>query len=226
MISYKLLYNKVDKIKMISRYASLNNVIKQVHNINLCIKQKLNYTEPTWIGIINNMKCSNLHLKHYKREGLNMIITYNNTFNTEDVPIGYIKNQINVKNGDYIKIVYERHVFNFFNIYYILFFSILICFALTKCQTYYEYILKLFYRKRLKHIKYKDTMNDSQCTICIEEFLLNEKICILECKHMFHINCLDDWITTKKANVKCPNCNSNIVTYSPNEPLLNRLSDA
>jgi len=49
---------------------------------------------------------------------------------------------------------------------------------------------------------------DNECAICYEEF--NEKSVIrkLNCPHMFHKNCIDQWIDRKKFT--CPLCNKKL----------------
>ena len=42
------------------------------------------------------------------------------------------------------------------------------------------------------------------CTICIEEFKNGETVRTLQCKHIFHKNCIDEWFEKKEV---CPNCN-------------------
>ena len=61
-------------------------------------------------------------------------------------------------------------------------------------------------------------MEDKTCTICIEDFTENTFINELNCKHIFHIDCIKDWIQVKSQDeVKCPNCNKKI--YSNNEEI-------
>jgi len=42
-----------------------------------------------------------------------------------------------------------------------------------------------------------------QCGICMDSFNDGEKINKLSCQHIFHIDCLNQWIQTNK---KCPLC--------------------
>ena len=46
-----------------------------------------------------------------------------------------------------------------------------------------------------------------ECSICLEEYSIGEKICYLPCFHDFHSECIKKW--TKKSN-KCPLCNNEI----------------
>ena len=46
-----------------------------------------------------------------------------------------------------------------------------------------------------------------ECSICLEEYSLEEKICYLPCFHYFHSECIKNW--TKKSN-RCPLCNNEI----------------
>lgn len=44
---------------------------------------------------------------------------------------------------------------------------------------------------------------DEQCSICINEFEVNESIYVLACGHMYHCQCLTPWLLT---NNTCPLC--------------------
>ncbi|EEF39071.1 RING-H2 finger protein ATL3K, putative [Ricinus communis] len=46
--------------------------------------------------------------------------------------------------------------------------------------------------------------NDSTCAICLAEYRSKETLrCIPECKHCFHVECIDEWL---KMNSSCPVC--------------------
>ena len=65
-------------------------------------------------------------------------------------------------------------------------------------------------KTKLTGVKYEEKNNyfKNDCTICLEEFSKSKKlVSILECKHIFHNNCLIDWINKNILNPKCPNCN-------------------
>lgn len=62
--------------------------------------------------------------------------------------------------------------------------------------------------------KYKKTKKDGddndhqeKCTICLSEFEIEEDVRRLPCMHLFHIPCVDQWLTTNK---KCPICRVDI----------------
>ena len=51
--------------------------------------------------------------------------------------------------------------------------------------------------------------SDVKCAICLESILPDEKICVLECKHMYHQDCISSWVNTKLKENKettCPIC--------------------
>ena len=51
-----------------------------------------------------------------------------------------------------------------------------------------------------------------ECPICLDE-LLNKHICILECKHKFHENCITIYVLSKRDKidkVNCPLCRHKI----------------
>ncbi|KAL3216710.1 hypothetical protein MRX96_032856 [Rhipicephalus microplus] len=49
--------------------------------------------------------------------------------------------------------------------------------------------------------------NIEKCTICLSEFEDNEEVRRLPCMHLFHIVCVDQWLTTNK---RCPICRVDI----------------
>jgi hypothetical protein len=65
----------------------------------------------------------------------------------------------------------------------------------------------------LKPVKYSEKVNvfEINCTICIEDFNENSDVIVLECKHIFHFECLKDWLLRNLVLPKCPNCNYNVL---------------
>ena len=43
-----------------------------------------------------------------------------------------------------------------------------------------------------------------ECTICLDEYVVNEQISYLTCFHFFHSSCIKKWVKNSK---KCPLCN-------------------
>ena len=63
-------------------------------------------------------------------------------------------------------------------------------------------------------------MDDSECIICLEE--LNTKdVAVLSCKHLVHLQCIQNWINVKNNMSEiCPLCNNrgeivNIIEAQP-----------
>ena len=55
-----------------------------------------------------------------------------------------------------------------------------------------------------KHIQKYDSRKETECAICLEEFKRNDIIKeFYNCKHIFHKDCLKDWL--KRSNT-CPLC--------------------
>lgn len=46
--------------------------------------------------------------------------------------------------------------------------------------------------------------SQTNCTICTEDFQLDERLSILECSHIFHADCLKRWLDCYRNN--CPLC--------------------
>lgn len=43
---------------------------------------------------------------------------------------------------------------------------------------------------------------EEQCTICMEKYQHNQKLKLLPCKHLFHLNCIDTYL--KDFSTQCP----------------------
>ena len=60
----------------------------------------------------------------------------------------------------------------------------------------------------IKKIKYSDLKNtedvEKKCAICMTKFDDEETLCVLKCKHIFHEDCIKEWL--KDYSYKCPVC--------------------
>ena len=76
--------------------------------------------------------------------------------------------------------------------------------------------LENLFKTKLKKRKYlkKDNINETTaCSICLEEFVENKSIvCITLCKHVFHYDCLHNWLFTENSNSHCPYCNYDLLS--------------
>ncbi|XP_065661355.1 uncharacterized protein LOC136084698 [Hydra vulgaris] len=52
------------------------------------------------------------------------------------------------------------------------------------------------FQKRLR-------FRNSECTICLEDFYLNENVVLLSCGHSYHKGCIENWLLVKN---NCPLC--------------------
>lgn len=52
-----------------------------------------------------------------------------------------------------------------------------------------------------------DQLKETNCSICLDEGM--EEICILPCKHVFHKECIEDWL---KRRPTCPTCRFSFTT--------------
>jgi len=57
-------------------------------------------------------------------------------------------------------------------------------------------------------IQFKNNLYQNECTICLENFNENEKLYELSCKHYYHKDCIDDWLSKKNT---CPLCRLNLI---------------
>lgn len=77
-------------------------------------------------------------------------------------------------------------------------------------------LLEKLFDSELKSQKYTDSLNEfkSSCTICIESFNEESLVAVLFCKHIFHFECLKDWVNKNLIHPKCPNCNFNLIDFA------------
>ena len=63
-------------------------------------------------------------------------------------------------------------------------------------------------------IKYIEKSDKENCSICLEDFKNNEECRELKCKHLYHVNCIDNWLL--RHSYKCPCCREGAGTYYAN----------
>ena len=52
-------------------------------------------------------------------------------------------------------------------------------------------------------LDYNLLKKDSDCSICLEPFSKDKEIIILECKHIYHTDCIVQWLN---KDISCPLC--------------------
>lgn len=52
-----------------------------------------------------------------------------------------------------------------------------------------------------RHEKPGHQEDDDECAICLETYHEDDWIRTLPCRHEFHVNCVDTWLTTRKKFV-------------------------
>ena len=55
------------------------------------------------------------------------------------------------------------------------------------------------------YIVINKNFENNECIICLEPMIINDKVKILECGHMYHYDCINKWIE-KKGEINCPLC--------------------
>ena len=51
--------------------------------------------------------------------------------------------------------------------------------------------------------KQLDKHEEEECTICKQKFIEDAEIRLLECKHFYHKNCIDEWFQTSQFCCIC-----------------------
>ena len=55
-----------------------------------------------------------------------------------------------------------------------------------------------------------EDVGDFECSICLDVVENNDFVKLINCKHIFHRSCIEEW---KKINNTCPLCRKNISNY-------------
>jgi hypothetical protein len=58
----------------------------------------------------------------------------------------------------------------------------------------------------ISRIMYKEKCNDEICCICLDNYFKNKIVRKLICEHVFHIGCIEKWLS---ENSNCPMCRRN-----------------
>tara|TARA_B100000900_G_scaffold388416_1_gene380442 strand:- start:15878 stop:16249 length:372 start_codon:yes stop_codon:yes gene_type:complete len=64
------------------------------------------------------------------------------------------------------------------------------------------------FRLPIHRIRSDDNLLLDECSICLEQYIKNDKIINLNCSHSFHKDCLNEWL---KKNNTCPQCREIII---------------
>lgn len=80
--------------------------------------------------------------------------------------------------------------------------------------------IKNLLQNDLKGIKYgtNEENNEKICTICLDEFKIDDTVSATKCQHLFHFKCISKWLNENITNLKCPNCNTNFIVNLESKP--------
>lgn len=76
-------------------------------------------------------------------------------------------------------------------------------------------VIPLFYKDFLRDNRSSSdqtSQNFQQCTICLMGYKSRDRVCSLDCKHLFHSKCIKEWGKYKST---CPTCRCNIPLSKP-----------
>lgn len=79
-------------------------------------------------------------------------------------------------------------------------------------QTDIDKLPSLLYHEAIS----EDSLSQSTCCICMQTFAKLDTVRMLPCKHMFHLKCIDNWLTGGKSSLSavtrsCPICKMDVL---------------
>lgn len=101
-------------------------------------------------------------------------------------------------------------------ILYPIFFAIMVCFLYRACRRIIFKLSKMdpvytnfnIVSSNVQKFKELEEKPMPQCSICFEEFIPDDDVRVLDCKHYFHPACIDKWLI--EHTKRCPCCRGNI----------------
>lgn len=70
-----------------------------------------------------------------------------------------------------------------------------------------ENVIQQINLQTIPAVLYKETEKSQACELCLDIFNEGDSVKTLECMHVFHARCIDNWM---RSEAKCPVCNINI----------------
>ncbi|KAK6057773.1 zinc finger, C3HC4 type [Cooperia oncophora] len=116
---------------------------------------------------------------------------------------GYIV-QIKVSPGYYDLF---RYLIPFVVVVGFCFIVLLISLAIRLCRERRRVARKRLSKRNLRKIptkKFRKGDEPETCAICLDDFIEGEKLRVLPCRHTYHCNCIDPWLTQNRK--VCPMC--------------------
>lgn len=166
-----------------------------------CVKKsysnKIHNSNRLSIRIENNNALNNMQSFNYNSNDINISLgsNINNSFANNNVNSFARMNRINIvnsiRNRDPNNIILEEGTRN----------------------TNLNKLKDKLVNGELKGEYYNSKLNtyNSNCTICLDSYSIKSLVVSLLCKHIFHKECLKEWLEKNICNPKCPNCNFNVL---------------
>ncbi len=201
----------------------IKSFVEKVHYINLCEKADIISYKP-WIGLINSLNCNKTYLEDYILMNMNLLITTSNIKVRNILSCIIERDDLELQSNIIYTASITKKVSYLKNVNTILVYGLILITSFKLLKILYLWIISIIKKhnqsKKIKRIKFNDKNKYKSCTICLEDFIINENVSILLCEHTYHTNCIEDWVNIKKdnVNVKCPNCNAPIY-ISQNEEI-------
>uniref|UniRef100_A0A182PRI7 RING-type domain-containing protein n=1 Tax=Anopheles epiroticus TaxID=199890 RepID=A0A182PRI7_9DIPT len=125
---------------------------------------------------------------------------------------------------DYALVITDEYPFNINNNLIIPFAIVVgLCFIIMRVLQVLFMIIRCIRerRRRMRHrlparvlrrigiVKFAKGMRFDTCAICLEDFVENERLRVLPCRHAYHAICIDPWLTKNRR--VCPICKRRVI---------------
>ena len=100
----------------------------------------------------------------------------------------------------------QFYVFSYYFLNILFGLSSLLIMAIFLYQCIAEHVQTYIREKIIKQLESKIIQTDGdsgQCSVCLMQYEIGEECYCLECGHLFHVDCLIDWL---KVQSTCPLC--------------------
>lgn len=99
-------------------------------------------------------------------------------------------------------------------IYFETYFALIlyIAFMIAACVSQITFVPPIYKKIKLESIPFvsitKWNQTDRMCCICYDDFIMIDKLAVIQCGHYDHVDCMNEWIEKSQS---CPRCKHKVI---------------